>query len=189
MSPIIIFQYIYIFQVKIIPSSNNKKNSLFISHEESFLVRMRSNSFLFCIMRFFMSNGSKFEKYKPVNSRKITFLYPFLSSPPHSQTTVLVVSSISFYRHAIYVQASPAVSERASSDTVSEAQIKPGRPREPSRRSSRVVSLLTKPVVIGKTTGCQTSSDRVCQTQQARKSHSSCFCSLDIYFSPTNSTC
>jgi len=74
-----------------------------------------------------MGNGSKFEKYKPVNSRKITFLYPFRSSPPNRQTTVLVVSSISFYRHAIHAQASPAVSERASSDdTVSEAQIKPG---------------------------------------------------------------
>lgn len=87
-----------------------------------------------------MSNGSKFEKYKPVNNRKITFLYPFLSSPPHGQTTVLVLSSISFYRHAMYVQASPAVSERASSDTVSEAQIKPGRPREPSRRDPPVLS-------------------------------------------------
>lgn len=76
-----------------------------------------------------MGNSSKFVRYKPANSRKITFLYPFLSSPPNRQTTVLVVSSISFYRHAIYVQASPAVSERDSRDTVSEAQIKPERPR------------------------------------------------------------
>ena len=150
------------------------------------MVRVRSNSFLFCITRFFMGNGSKFEKYKPVNSRKITFLYPFRSSPPNRQTTVLVVSSISFYRHAIHAQASPAVSERAcSDDTVSEAQIKPGSQREPSRRSSPV---LTKQVVIGKTTECPTFSDQGGQTQHAWKSHSSCFCFLDIYFSPTNST-
>lgn len=122
-----------------------KKIHLFISHEESFLMGVRSSNFFFHIMRFY--KWVMVQSLKSIHNREITFLPCFPVTLPtgnYCSLQFLLYPSI----HMLYICRPGQLSLKGLLVTVSEAQIKPGRSEW---TKEHIISQLTKQVAIGKT--------------------------------------